>query len=62
MLEASSELRLAFQSSISKLNWTTPVLIKVLNLKQIIVIKRGLNCCWVIMLRSYTMGGVNIRV
>ena len=26
MLEASSELRLAFQASISTLSWTTPVL------------------------------------
>ena len=26
MLEASSEIRLVFQASISTLNWTTPVL------------------------------------
>ena len=51
MLEASSELRLVFQASISKLNWTTPALI---------VIKRGLNCCVVIMLPGYYIGGVNI--
>ena len=37
-------------------------LIKGVNLKQIIVIKRGLNCCVVILLGSYKVGNVNIGV
>ena len=66
MLEASSELRLAFQASISTLNWDTPALIestfetnyRKVPLKQIIGIKRGLNCCGVILLLGYKVGSI----